>query len=580
MGLFDAIFGRKKKLEQERREREQMERFEQMQREGEEREQRKIMLQNKRREEVIREAKTLGNNGKIYYILDFYLDCSHWREQNSILEKTPLALPVKRVDVDAEDEVVRKYKVSCLPKLILVDIDGNEIHRWKGSTQSDDINKYLYDNGYASRKVDVEQKPSRDMSIVERAIIRDPEYPIGISYPFYTHKRARGNCTYLTWVCEDCGYTSLFSYRNDMICIDEIYFCEHCRVSQCLNTFYNAPKEVQCVECKRSDKLRKWNGDVCPRCGGKVVQFNAAEIKRKYLNYNMYFVDKNISIFDIIEAKDKEDATPKPNSMNRIIASYIKQTYGFELETATAEDLAKVTEILVSDRTMSQEHGQWDFSSFPNLKKIDCSYNPIKLLNISKNHELECIRFEGARGCIPHKLDFTGNPHLKEVRAGQDGVVELDFSSNQELERVSAVISNSLRWINIDNCPNLKSIVLHGAIIPFVDLTHCKNLNNVNIHYWNLYRDKYDEFGPGYPRPIIFVADDFDENVIDETSRKSKYYAYYLVRVKENSVEERFLQKVKSMKSDILSIPSDINGEGVARIHYDLLKIYKSLKSE
>ena len=217
---------------------------------------------------------------------------------------------------------------------------------------------------------------------------------------------------------------------------------------------------------------------------------------------------------------------------------------------------------------------------FPNLKKIDCSYNPIKLLNISKNHELECIRFEGARGRIPHKLDFTGNPHLKEVRAGQDGVVELDFSSNQELERVSAVISNSLRWINIDNCPNLKSIVLHGAIIPFVDLTHCKNLNNVNIHYWNLYRDKYDEFGPGYPRPIIFVADDFDENVIDETSRKNKYYAYYLVRVKENSVEERFLQKVKSMKSDILSIPSDINGEGVARIHYDLLKIYKSLKSE
>ena len=582
MGLFDAIFGRKKRREEEERQaRERLAEFERMKREEKENEERKAMLQNKRREEVISEAKALGNNGKIYYILDFYLDCSHWREQNAILEKTPLALPVKRVDVDAEDDVVRKYKVSCLPKLILVDIDGNEIHRWKGTTQSEDINNYLYDNGYACRKLDVEKKPSRDMSIVERAIIRDPEYPIGISYPFYTHKHARGNCTYLTWVCEDCGYTSQFSYRNDMICIDEIYFCEHCRVSQCLNTFYNAPKEVQCVECKRSDKLRKWNGDVCPRCGGKIVQFNAAEIKRKYLNYNMYFVDKNISIFDIIEAKDTEDAAPKPtNSMNRIIASYIKQTYGFELETATAEDLAKVTEILVRDRTMSQEHGQWDFSSFPNLKKIDCSYNPIKLLNISKNHKLESVRFEGARGRIPHKLDFSGNPHLKEVSAGQDGVVELDFSSNHELEKVSVAISNSLRWINIDNCPNLKSIVLYGAIIPFVDLTHCKNLNYVNIHYWNLYQKKYNEFGPGYPRPIIFVSDDFDENVIDGAARMNKHYTYYLIKVKENSIEEKFLQKVKAMKSSILSIPADIDGKGVARMHYELREIYKALETK
>ena len=153
MGLFDKIFGRKKRIEQERQERERMERFEQMQREENEREERKTMLQRKRREEVIREAAASGNSGTIYYILDFYYNCSHWREQNAILKKTPLALPVKRVDCDLEDEVMQKYKVHSLPKLILVDIDGNEVYRWKGITPSEDINNYLYANGYATKTI-------------------------------------------------------------------------------------------------------------------------------------------------------------------------------------------------------------------------------------------------------------------------------------------------------------------------------------------------------------------------------------------------------------------------------------------
>lgn len=283
------------------------------------------------------------------------------------------------------------------------------------------------------------------------------------------------------------------------------------------------------------------------------------------------------------QTERKENSQPQiktARNVNSIITSYIKNAYGFDLETATADELNKVTEILVSDRTMSLEHGVWDFSIFPNLMKADCSYNPIKLLNICNNDKLEYIRFEGARGRILHKLDFSGNPHLKEVHAGQDGVVELDFSSNCELEKLSVFISIYLRWLNVDNCSNLKSISLHGAIIPFVDLTHCKNLQSVNIHYWNMYRERYNEFGPGYPRPIIFVADDFDESVIDEISRNNKSYAYYLVRVKENSTEEKFLQKVKSMKSAIISIPAEVKGDSVARMHYELLAIYKSLQSE
>lgn len=86
--------------------------------------------------------------------------------------------------------------------------------------------------------------------------------------------------------------------------------------------------------------------------------------------------------------------------MNSIIESYIKDTYGFEIESATPEDLQKVTEILVSDSSMDyslgdkHKDGEWNFSIFPNLKKRDCSYNPIDLLDISKNHEWSIFGFK------------------------------------------------------------------------------------------------------------------------------------------------------------------------------------------
>lgn len=86
------------------------------------------------------DASAVKEKAEEFQILDFYLDCSHWRRQHEILEKTPLALSVKRVDVEKEDSVVQKYKVNNLPKLILVDSSGNEIMRWKGITESSEIN--------------------------------------------------------------------------------------------------------------------------------------------------------------------------------------------------------------------------------------------------------------------------------------------------------------------------------------------------------------------------------------------------------------------------------------------------------
>lgn len=145
----------------------------------------------------------------------------------------------------------------------------------------------------------------KDISIIEKVIQRDSDYPTGLTYPFYTHKGTHGNCTGLVWVCEDCGYTSFFSYRNDMVCASGIYYCKRCHTSQCLTPYYNGEyRPLKCVAgCNQGDKLEAWDGNVCPKCGGKIVQFNAASLLSPYVNYNYHEADKNTTIFDTIEEK-------------------------------------------------------------------------------------------------------------------------------------------------------------------------------------------------------------------------------------------------------------------------------------
>ena len=129
------------------------------------------------------------NQKRSYKILDFYLDCSHCHEQENELKKYKLALPVQVVSVEDEGDLVAKYHVNSLPKLILVDNNGNEIKRWLGVTPASEINDYLFDNGYAVRKdpapvndeddeddPDIPKPLSSSLTAAELARLQSPEY--------------------------------------------------------------------------------------------------------------------------------------------------------------------------------------------------------------------------------------------------------------------------------------------------------------------------------------------------------------------------------------------------------------------
>lgn len=269
--------------------------------------------------------------------------------------------------------------------------------------------------------------------------------------------------------------------------------------------------------------------------------------------------------------------------MIKYIKNSIENEYGFNVDHCTNEDLQKVTEINTSGVTgvdKTQESYVWDYSKFPILKKINCSYNYIDTINVLHNTFLEEINWQGIRGDLSNPIDLSGNINLKKIIAGQDGLVELDLSNNTKLEEINIYLNTSFRWINLDNCSNLKIIKLRGVNIPFVDLTHCPNIEYCDIHYMNLYRYSNNEYGYGYPRPLVFVQNEFDEQNIPANTRNQSDYAYYLIRTKPHSPESRFLDFLKSKKNDFISIAPDMYGIEVAKMHYKLLDILETFRKE
>ena len=266
---------------------------------------------------------------------------------------------------------------------------------------------------------------------------------------------------------------------------------------------------------------------------------------------------------------------------NKFIKEYVQAHYGIDINRASIEELSQVEEIVVNNVTdFYNRDYDWDFSIFPNLRVLDCGYNFIKKLDVTKNILLEELKWAGTRGGFEEYPDISNNKNLKSLIIGQDSTIELDLSNNEELESLTIYVTTEMRWLDVSKCRRIKEIDMEGVNIPFVDLTECNELTYVNINYLNLYRNRKDEFGDGYPRPIIFVNENFDENVIKEYTRNLKYYTYYLVRVRKNSAENKLLNELKERKNEILNIPKDRYGSYVAIKHYEILDRLYELRNQ
>lgn len=66
-------------------------------------------------------------------ILKFYAEwCGPCKVVGQNLKNANLPIPITEVDVEDNDDLVLQYGVRSVPVVILVDGNGNEIRRWVG----------------------------------------------------------------------------------------------------------------------------------------------------------------------------------------------------------------------------------------------------------------------------------------------------------------------------------------------------------------------------------------------------------------------------------------------------------------
>lgn len=82
------------------------------------------------------------SNGNLS-ILYFFMKSKMTEEQDTLLKATPLNLPVRRVNLDEDEELQLQYNIRCWPVFIIVDSDGKELHRWQGLTKGEKINEFI-----------------------------------------------------------------------------------------------------------------------------------------------------------------------------------------------------------------------------------------------------------------------------------------------------------------------------------------------------------------------------------------------------------------------------------------------------
>lgn len=373
-----------------------------------------------------------------------------------------------------------------------------------------------------------ESDESLRIESIEQFIKYDPEYDQP-KFPFYTHKSSRGNSTGLLWICKDCGFTSNFSYRNDMICASGIYYCKDCGVTQNLTPYYNGYKMIKCLICNKPDSLEPWDGKICPKCNGKIVQYNGIKWNSRYTHFHYNNIHKDITFEKVVKSiQEKDIANRNATQIDGQIKGYLKDTYGInDPDNCTEQEAMKVTKIvakihcehlnnlakfknLLEIDVEDSKVRDVNLKGLVNLKKLNCNLCPLESINLSENTALEELSFYGTRTPKITQIDLSSNTKLRKLTAGQTSIIRLDLSRNPLLEELDMMIMSSLLDLNLSKCTNLKSLNLMCNLIPTLDIRQNHNLSFVRYTHCKIYNAE-----PWHKRPILYVNKDFDKNVID-----------------------------------------------------------------
>jgi uncharacterized repeat protein (TIGR02543 family) len=179
--------------------------------------------------------------------------------------------------------------------------------------------------------------------------------------------------------------------------------------------------------------------------------------------------------------------------------AFVSKNYDLDQDGVLSEQECNAVEImeLGGGKIASLEGIEY----FPNLIKLDCSYQNIRSLDVSQNTKLENLYCQANFSL--KQLDVSANSQLKGLCCSQTGISNLDLSDNELLEWVECTgtslstldlsgktrlqtvrcSSNSnLTQLNLEGCYALQILDCYKCNLQTLDLSDLKNLSVLDCH--------------------------------------------------------------------------------------------------
>ena len=162
---------------------------------------------------------------------------------------------------------------------------------------------------------------------------------------------------------------------------------------------------------------------------------------------------------------------------------YVRYTFDSNHDGKLSDAERKaVKEIDIGDASVYQL--EWEYNPalsvegveyFPNLEKLNCSYNAIKKLDVSKLKNLRELR---CGHNLISKLDVSKNKKLKTLICNGNRIKKLDVSKNVNLE-VLYCGENKIKKIDISRNKKLKGLSVRHSKLHSINIKNQKNLEEL-----------------------------------------------------------------------------------------------------
>ena len=161
-------------------------------------------------------------------------------------------------------------------------------------------------------------------------------------------------------------------------------------------------------------------------------------------------------------------------------------------------EIAVVTKMVVPNEDISDLKG---IEYLTALEKLDCSYNKLTALDVSRNTGLAALECENNRLAT---LDVSKNTRLKELCCHSNQLTALNISKNTNLEYLYCD-NNNLSTLNVSKNRKLAYLWCEGNSFARLDVSKCPKLIRAVKQYARKTEGQTDYFGTSSECPVLSV---------------------------------------------------------------------------